>query len=147
MRSKKTSSKSTSSYHVGKGRPPLATRWKPGQSGNPRGRPHGSKNLGTMLMEELNEKVKIQRNGGTKSVTKRQVIVKRLVNNAVNGDWKATNLVLDHDREPSPDFGATKKINEEGVNIGNLTREERQKRAADAYFKYILEPRQKPMPR
>jgi Family of unknown function (DUF5681) len=146
MRNKKTSRKSASRYHVGKGRPPLATRWKPGQSGNPRGRPRGSKNLGTMLMEELNEKVKIQQNGGTKSVTKRHVIVKRLVNNAVNGDWKATNLVLDHDREPSPDFGA-KTTNEQKVNIENLTREERQKRAADAYFKCILEPRKKPMPR
>ena len=147
MRNKKTSRKSASGYHVGKGRPPQATRWKPGQSGNPRGRPRGSKNLGTMLMEELNEKVKIQRNGGTRSVTKRQVIIKRLVNNAVNGDWKATNLVLDHDREPSPDISATKKTFEERVNIENLTREERQKRAADTYFKMILEPRQKPMPR
>jgi hypothetical protein len=147
MRNKKTSRKSASGYHVGKGRPPQATRWKPGQSGNPRGRPRGSKNLSTMLMEELNEKVKIQRNGGTQSVTKRQVIVKRLVNNAVNGDWKATNLVLDHDREPSPDFSATKKTFEERVNIENLTHEERQKRAADTYFKLILEPRQKPMPR
>jgi Family of unknown function (DUF5681) len=147
MRNKKASRKSASGYHVGKGRPPVATRWKPGQSGNPRGRPRGSKNLGTMLTEELNEKVKIQRNGGTQSVTKRQVIVKRLVNNAVNGDWKATNLVLDHDREPSPDFSAPKKTFEERVNIENLTHEERQKRAADTYFKLILEPRQKPMPR
>jgi hypothetical protein len=100
-----------------------------------------------MLMEELNEKVKIQQNGVTKSVTKRRVIAKRLVNNASNGDWKATNLVLDHDREPPPNFGAIKKTIEERVNIGNLTREERQKRAADAYFRVILEPRQKPMPR
>jgi hypothetical protein len=100
-----------------------------------------------MLMEELNEKVQIQQNGVTKSVTKRRLIAKRLINNASNGDWKATNLVLDHDREPSPDFGATKKTIEERVNIGNLTHEERQKRAADAYFKMILEPRQKPMPR
>jgi hypothetical protein len=98
-------------------------------------------------MEELNEKVVIQQNGGTKNVTKRQAILKRLVHDALKGDWKATNLVLDHDREPSPNFGTTKKTNEEKVNIENLTREERQKRAADAYFKFILEPRQKPMPR
>jgi hypothetical protein len=30
---------------VGYGRPPLATRFRPGQSGNPRGRPKGARNL------------------------------------------------------------------------------------------------------
>ena len=30
---------------VGYGRPPLTTRFKPGESGNPRGRPKGSKSL------------------------------------------------------------------------------------------------------
>jgi hypothetical protein len=98
-------------------------------------------------MEELNEKVEIQQNGETKRITKRQGLVKRLVNEALKGDWKATGLVLNHEPESLPDFGASKKINEQKVNIENLTREERQKRAADAYFKFMVEPRRKPMPR
>lgn len=32
-------------YEVGYGKPPSATRFKPGQSGNPHGRPKGSKNI------------------------------------------------------------------------------------------------------
>jgi hypothetical protein len=32
---------------VGYGRPPLATRFRAGQSGNPRGRPKGARNLST----------------------------------------------------------------------------------------------------
>ena len=134
-------------YKVGKGRPPRSTRWKSGQSGNPRGRPRGSKNLVTILADALNEKLEIQERGKTRPVTAREAIVRRIIHEALKGNLKATNLVLDHDREPSPDFGATKTTNEQKVNIENLTREERQKRAADAYFKYILEPRKKPMPR
>jgi Family of unknown function (DUF5681) len=48
------------SYKVGKGRPPSATRWKPGQSGNPKGRPRDSKNLEALLTEALSEKVPVQ---------------------------------------------------------------------------------------
>ena len=50
----KRSKKSSDGNHsVGYGRPPEATRFKPGQSGNPKGRPKGSKNLRTLFAEEL----------------------------------------------------------------------------------------------
>jgi hypothetical protein len=44
-------------FEIGYGRPPHATRFKPGQSGNPRGRPKRSKNGKTLLLEALNETV------------------------------------------------------------------------------------------
>jgi Family of unknown function (DUF5681) len=44
-------------YEVGYGKPPRHTRFKKGQSGNPRGRPNGSKNLSTLLSETLSEPV------------------------------------------------------------------------------------------
>jgi len=40
-------------YEVGYGRPPKATRFKPGCSGNPKGRPKGSKAPKTLLEEAL----------------------------------------------------------------------------------------------
>jgi hypothetical protein len=53
---KKTSAvESTADYDVGHAKPPKHTRFQPGQSGNPRGRPKGTKNLKTDLIEELGE--------------------------------------------------------------------------------------------
>jgi hypothetical protein len=90
-----------SSYKVGKGRPPAATRWKPGQSGNPRGRPRGSKNLETILSEALNEKIRVQEKGRSRSMTAREVIGKRIVHAAMKGDLKSINLLLTHDSKVS----------------------------------------------
>jgi hypothetical protein len=40
-------------YSVGYGRPPKHTRFKPGRSGNPKGRPRGSRNLSTEMQKVL----------------------------------------------------------------------------------------------
>ena len=82
-------------YAVGYGKPPLHTRFKKGQSGNPRGRPPGAKNLSTLLNEALNEPVVITENGGRKKVSKRQASLKQLVNEAAKGKWPALKLLLD----------------------------------------------------
>ena len=51
-------------YEVGYGKPPRRTRFTKGQSGNPRGRVRGGKNLKTLLDETLNEPVIVAENGG-----------------------------------------------------------------------------------
>src|SRR5262249_22424671 len=73
-------------YHVGYGKPPRHTRFKQGLSGNPRGRPRGSKNLTTLLEEEFDEQVTIKENGQQRRITKRQAAVKQLINKLVSGD-------------------------------------------------------------
>ena len=82
-------------YEVGYGKPPRDTRFKRGQSGNPRGRPPGAKNLSTLLNEALNELVVVTENGGRKRISKRQAAFKQLVNDAAKGNWRALKLLVD----------------------------------------------------
>ena len=57
--------RSTGHHQVGYGRPPLHTRFKPGQSGNPKGRPKGAKNEDTILREIMNRPIDIREGGGS----------------------------------------------------------------------------------
>jgi Family of unknown function (DUF5681) len=82
-------------YEVGYGKPPRDTRFPKGQSGNPRGRPPGAKNLKTLLSEALNEPVIVTENGGRRKVTKRQAIVAQLVNRSATADFRAIKILLD----------------------------------------------------
>ena len=82
-------------YEVGYGKPPRHTRFKPGQSGNPRGRPSGSKNLSTLLSDALYESVVIADNGGRRRVSKREAIVTQLVNRSATADWRAVKILLE----------------------------------------------------
>jgi hypothetical protein len=58
--------------------PPLHTRFKKGQSGNPRGRP--KKDLPGYLIAALNEPVYVTTNGRRRKITKREAIVTQMVN-------------------------------------------------------------------
>ena len=62
-------------YEVGYGKPPRHTRFEPGRSGNPRGRPPGAKNMKTLLSKALNELVVVTEPGGRRKVSKRKAIV------------------------------------------------------------------------
>jgi hypothetical protein len=86
-------------YEVGYGKPPRDTRFPKGQSGNPRGRPSGAKNLKTLLSEALNEPVIVTENGGRRKVTKRQAIITQLVNRSATADFRAIKILLDMLRE------------------------------------------------
>lgn len=85
-------------YAVGYGRPPQATRFRPGRSGNPKGRPKGSKNLSTAIQEELDARVVVTENGRRRTISKRQAIAKQLVNKAAAGDPRALPIVLNEAR-------------------------------------------------
>jgi hypothetical protein len=79
---------------IGYKRPPARYQFQKGQSGYPQGRPKGSKNLRTLVEEELASKVSFRENGKAKKASKRQLIAKRVVNKAVEGDPKAIDVVL-----------------------------------------------------
>lgn len=79
----------TDKYDVGYQKPPKKSQFQPGKSGNPKGRPKGSKNLRTLLEEELLQIVTIKENGCAKGISKKQALIKQIVNKAASGDLRA----------------------------------------------------------
>jgi hypothetical protein len=81
---------SEADYDVGYRRPPVNGRWKPGQSGNPRGRRKGSKTVGKIIEEALMRKVTIE----DVTLTLQEVIIRNLVNAAARRDMKAIQTLF-----------------------------------------------------
>lgn len=80
-------------YDIGYGRPPAHTRFKPGHPGCG-GRPKRQRNLRTVLEATLDERITIREGNRTRSVSKRDAIILRMVNDAVSGNAKAqSNLI------------------------------------------------------
>ena len=80
-------------YKVGHGHPPLRTRFKKGQSGNPGGR--RKKPLPALLADALNEPVFVTIDGERRQITKREAIVHQLVNKSTTADLRATKMLFD----------------------------------------------------
>lgn len=74
--------------------PPSHTRFKPGVSGNPKGRPKGSIGFKTMIERELRKMVVITENGRQKRLTKQEVIVRRLAHDGIKGEYRAIELLM-----------------------------------------------------
>ena len=79
---------------VGYRRPPKHSRFKPGQSGNPRGRAKGTRGLKTDLEAELKSKHTIHINKQPVTDTKQRLTIKTLATRAASGDVKAAQLLL-----------------------------------------------------
>jgi hypothetical protein len=86
--------KSDAKYQVGYRKPPRRAQFKKGQSGNPKGRPRGSRNATTLLKEALNAQVIITENGHRRTITKKEAIVTQIVNKAASGDHRSIQLLL-----------------------------------------------------
>lgn len=89
----------STSETIGYGRPPLHTRFKPGQSGNPKGRPKHRKNISTVVSEVLNERIKIREGNKIKSMSKSEAIARSMVLRALKGDTKSFTSVMDLDEK------------------------------------------------
>jgi hypothetical protein len=88
------SNEAEQAYEVGYGRPPLEIRFQKGRSGNPKGRPVGSKNIETLLTAALNEPLAVNENGKRRKISKREVIIRQLVNKSAAADLKAIQMVI-----------------------------------------------------
>ena len=82
-------------YKVGRGRPPLHTRFKKGQSGNPRGPRPRPKDLPALLAAALNEPVVVGGDGDPRQITKREAVIAQLVDMSAGADLRAMKMLID----------------------------------------------------
>ena len=75
--------------------PPKHTQFRPGKSGNPDGRPKGSKNLSTLMMEAARDQVSATIGGKTRKISKIQATTMQLATKAAGGDHAAMGRFLD----------------------------------------------------
>jgi hypothetical protein len=80
----------------GRGFPPKEFQFKPGQTGNPKGRPKGSMNFHKILNLILKENAKIVIGDRTIKMPKKQILALKAVNSAMQGDLKSLQLLLPH---------------------------------------------------
>ena len=101
-------------YRVGYKRPPRHTQFKPGESGNPKGRPKKRASLNETILSYLKKLVTITNAGKTQRVPMIDAIVMAHVAKAAKGDHRSTRLVLS---------AAQALETNSGDNLGELLRQ------------------------
>ena len=89
---------------VGYGRPPVRTRYQPGRSGNPAGRPKGARNrspareverASETALAEIYREVRATDGGRTIVITMLQAIWRAILAKAAKGDFRSIKYVID----------------------------------------------------
>ena len=78
---------------VGYRRPPRGRPFRPGQSGNPNGRPRRARTLAKALARALDKEIEATEDGRPRSVTKLEAAMIQVANQAANGDRHALNFI------------------------------------------------------
>lgn len=88
-------------YAVGYGRPPPQHRWQKGQSGNPKGKEKGTRNTKTYIQKALSARIRVVEGGRQRKLETRDVLARKLVRRALEGDTKATDTIIRYDTAES----------------------------------------------
>ena len=101
----------TDGNDTGYKQPPKSTRFKPGQSGNKRGRPKGSRNLKTDLNDLMKKRIAVREDGETRHISRQEAMLLSLFSKAAHGDVRASttlaNMVMKLNPETEQPSGST----------------------------------------
>src|SRR5271169_2034792 len=101
-----------SDYAVGRGRPPLHSRWKPGQSGNPSGRRKGRRNVKTELREVLSKQITFRDGETERKLSLHGANVLAHAIKGAKGDVRSARLFLNYAQQ----MGLLEEEDDQGVN-------------------------------
>lgn len=99
-------------YAVGYGKPPVSSRFKPGQSGNPKGRPKASKGLNTIVRDIITQIVAVRTAHGEKRISRIEAALHKTVELAMKGNPRALAQLLKLYADAVPD-GKSKAVEQE----------------------------------
>lgn len=114
-----------SKYKVGYGKPPKKYQFKPGQSGNKKGRPKKSNNAMTILNKRLASNITVKEGERKVQISKLDALVMQTINAGLKGNLKATSMIFDL---------LDKKGLMDNVNMDNILPENHQE-ILDAFVK------------
>jgi hypothetical protein len=107
----------------GYGQPPVATRFKPGKSGNPKGRPKGSRNILSALTEVYTDDVVVREGDKKRRISRLEALSRKQMELGLKGDQRAAEAAFRTAREiglldqppsdPQPDYDLTVLTDEE----------------------------------
>jgi hypothetical protein len=115
-------------YDTGYGKPPRQHQFRPGQSGNPKGRPKGAKNTAILLREILDRKIEVRTGSTVRKISVREAMLTRFAESALKGDTKSAAFLLQRYDMP--------ETTEEHADSATTPQEQE---IIDAYLKPYLE--------
>jgi Family of unknown function (DUF5681) len=101
---------------VGYRRPPVHTRFQPGKSGNPSGRPKGGKNLKTLFNKILNEQISLREGATIRQISKAEALLRGVVISALKGEQRSLATLFriaeqaGHFEDPQPTINSITRI-------------------------------------
>jgi hypothetical protein len=103
---------------VGYCKPPKHTRFKPGQSGNPKGKKKGTRNFSSQVMTTLQMPVVLTDSGKPRKVTTSEAALLRLREKALKGDGQSLDRLLGLCRQYGEEVpAAAQQVNDEDAAI------------------------------
>lgn len=108
---------------VGYCNPPKQHRFKPGQSGNPKGRPKKRKNLPAHVNHLLRKKMRITEQGETRSATGHEAVALILMTKALKGEQWAVKMVMDLERQHIDPDEFADSVDVESIVMDYLSKE------------------------
>jgi Family of unknown function (DUF5681) len=91
-------------YLVGYRKPPKHSQFKPGQSGNPKGRKKGAKGMKTLAQQTLTAKVSVRTGNGPQKMMRIEALLHKLVELGMKGNPRALLALFHMYQEAIPEI-------------------------------------------